>query len=70
MSSLINELLSFTRAEIGSERLEAKIVPLRPIVGSVMDREGGLVLKSLTVWPMTSRYGPLTVSFIAHFQMS
>lgn len=40
MSNLINELLSFTRAEIGTERLEAKTIPLGPMVLEIMDREG------------------------------
>ncbi len=40
MANLINELLSFTRAEIGSERLNAEKILLSPIVGSVMQREG------------------------------
>jgi len=41
MSSLINELLSFTRAEIGSDRRSAEMVRLGPMIASVVDREKG-----------------------------
>jgi len=61
MSNLINELLSFTRAEIGSERRAAKIVPLRPIVCSVIEREGAAgveiinrVADDISVWAVDS----------------
>ncbi|MBT3255428.1 MAG: HAMP domain-containing histidine kinase [Deltaproteobacteria bacterium] len=61
MSNLINELLSFTRAEIGSERRTAKIVPLRPIVCSVIEREGAAgveiinrVADDISVWAVDS----------------
>ena len=61
MSNLINELLSFTRAEIGSERLAAEIVPLKPIIISGMDREGAKGVKILnrvadgtSVWAIDS----------------
>ena len=40
MSNLINELLSFTRAEIGSESGAAQIVRLGSIIHSVVAREG------------------------------
>ncbi len=41
MSNLINELLSFTRAEIGSDRVAAATVPLLPAILACMEREGG-----------------------------
>ena len=63
MSNLISELLSFTRAEIASERLTAKTVPLRPIVGLVMDREGAAdaeimnrVADDISVWAVDSLF--------------
>jgi len=40
MSTLINELLSFTRAEISPEKLKAEIVLLAPMVREIIDREG------------------------------
>ncbi len=40
MSNLINELLSFTRAEIGSDKAAAATVPLAPVILSCMEREG------------------------------
>ena len=62
MSNLINELLSFTRAEIGSERTAAaEIVPLTPIILAVMEREGAKGVKILnrvaddiSVWAVDS----------------
>ncbi len=61
ISKLINELLSFTRAEIGAERLEAKSVSLAPIVAESMDREGAegveilnRVDESVSVWAVES----------------
>lgn len=47
MSNLINELLSFTRAEIGPERLAAKTIPLGPMVLEIMDREGAAGVEML-----------------------
>jgi two-component system sensor histidine kinase CpxA len=41
MSNLINELLSFTRAEIGSDKVAAATVPLLPVILTCMEREGG-----------------------------
>ena len=61
MSGLINELLSFTRAEIGTERLEAKTIFLGPIVLSIMEREGtgeveiiNRVAEDVSVWAVDS----------------
>ncbi len=61
MSNLINELLSFTRAEIGPERLTAEIVSLRPIIDSVMERERSVgveiinrVADDMPVWGVDS----------------
>lgn len=61
MSNLINELLSFTRAEIGPERLEAKSLLLTPIITSVMDQEGAAGVKilnrateNISVWAVDS----------------
>ena len=51
MSNLINELLSFTRAEIGPERLEAKAVPLTPVIGAILEREGAAHVKILNRVP-------------------
>jgi signal transduction histidine kinase len=51
MSNLINELLSFTRAEIGPERLEAKAVPLKPVIGAILEREGAAHVKILNRVP-------------------
>jgi two-component system sensor histidine kinase CpxA len=47
MSNLINELLSFTRAEIGPERVAAKTVPLTPIILAAIEREGKAGVKIL-----------------------
>ncbi|MCP4683654.1 MAG: HAMP domain-containing protein [Desulfobacterales bacterium] len=61
MSKLINELLSFTRAEIGTERMEAKSIPLAPMVIEIMDREGSAeidilnrVTGNVSVWAVES----------------
>ncbi len=40
MSNLINELLSFTRTEIGSHRRAAEIVRIGPMIDAAIDREG------------------------------
>ena len=40
MSNLINELLSFTRAEIGSDKVAAATVPMVPVILACMEREG------------------------------
>ena len=45
MSNLINELLSFTRAEIGSDRMAAATVPLLPVILACMEREGAKGVK-------------------------
>ncbi len=57
MSNLINELLSFTRAEIGSERRSAEVVRLGVMIASVVDREGSddveiinRVVDDISVW--------------------
>jgi len=45
MSNLINELLSFTRAEIGSGKVAAATVPLLPVILACMEREGAKGVK-------------------------
>lgn len=57
MSGLINELLSFTRAEIGPEKLKPENVLLQPMVSKIIQREGvaGAAIRSfidegMTVW--------------------
>ncbi len=40
MSALVNELLSFTRAEIGSDKLKPEEVLLEPMVRTIINREG------------------------------
>ena len=61
MSGLINELLSFTRAEIGPEKLNPEKVLLEPIVRKIVDREGaaGVIIRSdvdegIFVWAVES----------------
>ena len=61
MSKLINELLSFTRAEIGPERLETTSVPLTPMIIAIMDQEGtagvkilNRVAEDISVWAVDS----------------
>ena len=61
MSNLINELLSFTRAEIGPERGAAETVPLKPVILAVMEREGAAgvkilnrVVDDISVWGVDS----------------
>ncbi len=61
MSTLINELLSFTKAEISPERLQAKSIPVMPMVLEIMDREGAVgveiinsVAKDISVWAVES----------------
>ena len=48
MSGLINELLSFTRAEISPEKLKPEKILLEPMVREIMDREGtaGVTIRS------------------------
>ena len=57
MSNLINELLSFTRAEIGSHRRAAENVGLGPMIDAAIDREGAegveiinRVVDDISVW--------------------
>lgn len=61
MSGLINELLSFTRAEISPEKLNPEKVLLEPMVREIMDREGaaGVPIRShmdegISVWAVES----------------
>lgn len=61
MSNLINELLSFTRAEIGPERLEAKTILLTPVIKAILDREKAAdvnildrVAEDISVWAVDS----------------
>jgi len=61
MSNLINELLSFTRAEIGPERVAAETVPLMPVIIAIMEREGAAgvkivnrVVDGISVWAVES----------------
>lgn len=63
MSGLINELLSFTRAEISPEKLKPEKVLLEPMVREIMDREGaaGVVIRSymdegISVWAVESLF--------------
>jgi len=61
MSNLINELLSFTRAEIGSEKVAAATVPLLPAILACMEREMAKGVKivnhvddDISVWAVDS----------------
>ena len=61
MSGLINELLSFTRAEINPEKLKPEKLLLEPMVREIMDREGapGVSIRSnmdegIFVWAVES----------------
>ena len=61
MSNLINELLSFTRAEIGPERGAAETVLLKPVILAVMERERAAgvkilnrVVDDISVWAVDS----------------
>lgn len=61
MSGLINELLSFTRAEISPEKLKPEKVLLEPMVREIMDREGAVGVATgsymdggISVWAVES----------------
>lgn len=57
MSRLIDELLSFTRAELGSEKMAAEMMMLQPAITSVIEREAeagteiiNRVTDNISVW--------------------